>query len=69
MSATEELRRLLDEHRAQIIELCELYKAENAKLRELARTLWGWLLMPTVGSATLHDLQGQLKELGIEVEQ
>lgn len=27
--------KLTDEHQAQIIELCEQYKAENAKLREL----------------------------------
>lgn len=37
------------------------------QLRELVRELWDWLLTPTVGGATLHDLQGRMCELGIEV--
>lgn len=36
------------------------------KLRELVRDMWSWLLVPTVGGATLHDLQGRMRELGIE---
>ena len=34
MTTTEELHRMLDDHRAQIIGLCELYKAENERLRK-----------------------------------
>lgn len=38
------------------------------KLRELCKDMWDWLLVPTVGGATLHDLQGRMRELGIEVK-
>ena len=41
---------------------------ENARLKELVRDMWGWLLTPTVGGATLHDLQGRMRELGVEVD-
>lgn len=38
------------------------------QLRELVRCMWDWLLTPAVGGATLHDLQGRMRELGIEVK-
>lgn len=43
-------------------------KAENAKLCELVRDMWGWLTTSVVGGATLYDLAGRMHELGIEVE-
>ena len=44
-------------------------QSENAKLRELVQQMWGWLLVPNVGGATLYDIAGQMRELGIEVDE
>lgn len=42
-------------------------QAENAKLRELARDMWGWLNSRTVPGAALYDIRGRMRELGVEV--
>ena len=36
-----------------------------ASLEELVLDMWGWLLVPSVGGATLYDIAGRMRELGV----
>ncbi len=44
-------------------------RAREKQLEELVRNMWGWLIARTVGGATLYDLSGRMRELGIEVDE
>lgn len=37
-----------------------------ASLEELVLDMWGWLTARTMGGATLHDLSGRMRDLGVE---
>ena len=59
----EEKRLLADSLRMRLDDA----QAENDKLHVLVGHMWGWLNAPSVGGSTLHDISGQMRELGIEV--
>lgn len=58
------LREVVQNYNVDDLPMLAEYKRiydENTKLRELCADMWEWLLVPTVGGATLHDLLGRIR--------
>lgn len=70
MTATDELRDMLDAHGIEVTLHRPMTKTElareNAKLRELVRDLWEYIYIGTANDGqALHD---RTRELGVEVD-
>lgn len=55
-------------HEMETLEGIHEHAVRIASLEELVLDMWGWLLVPSVGGATLYDIAGRMRELGIEVD-